>query len=459
MSALPLPLTPSLPSELASPVCWLSGADQSTVFQDVGGATRVAPFGAVRRWADKSGGGCHLLFPENAATWPFSGGHLSVVATGPGSFASSPLASISTAYTVVAVWRVTASGGHPFRTTVRSSFALTVWIEGFETDGNLQYSLPSPSSLSVSVGNRRAPARGPPAIGHGGRPVDAHGNGGDRQVPRPLRRTAVVVGQRGDRPGLAVSSQLPGGERGREERSIARGARSTRPRLPQPAELMVWNQALSSAEQSALSTYLSALWGVGLPPSNVATGVRPSLSNPPVNARYLKIRRYMMTDTNVDHRRRSRRWCPRPWLQYRRVIRVRARPPSRRRGRGGDRDLTTRYIPSGPGRPQGRWPGPPPVAGSIYPPAIRGELANVTDGLVFDDCDWHAGWPSSSTEPFGVDFDFGSDVPIVRIDIRTSDYRLARCDFTLLDASNNTVWSQQTGAWSTVTRSRMLFNL
>lgn len=91
-----------------------------------------------------------------------------------------------------------------------------------------------------------------------------------------------------------------------------------------------------------------------------------------------------------------------------------------------------------PGRSARDPRGPHLVAGAIYPsPAIRGTLASVTDGVNSAGSDWHTGSVTNfPTIPIGFDFDFGYDRPVKRIDIFTYNYRLARCNFDLLDSSN-----------------------
>lgn len=114
--------------------------------------------GNARSVAVFPGGGRHCLFPVGTpAVWTtdrtqWINDHPVVVTagTGGGVFASTPLADIGEAYTIVAVWRTTAAGGHPLVTRLGGSFTATTWVETIDTKS--RRTLEAPNTVGAGTG-------------------------------------------------------------------------------------------------------------------------------------------------------------------------------------------------------------------------------------------------------------------------------------------------------------------
>lgn len=159
--SLSLPVAASLPTGVATPVCWLNAAAPATLYADTAGTLVASADGPVRRWADLSGQNHHLTIAAGGAVWPSTVRVNQNPVVGialPAGFTSSPLTTITGAggYTIVAVWQATAGGGHPFNASGLSAFGLTAWAEAIETDGLAAVTMPTPQSCGVAAGQTLA---------------------------------------------------------------------------------------------------------------------------------------------------------------------------------------------------------------------------------------------------------------------------------------------------------------
>ena len=157
--------SPWLPSKVPKPACWLDGSDASTVFNDSQGNTSAVSGQNVCVWKDRSGNGRHATFSEGAASWSANpadwvNGQRVVDIAGRGFFAHSPLADIdvNVGYTIVAVWRVTNAGGHPFSVRELASFkAASGWQETIDSVSHRVMPVDRPGAFrwtAVSCGRR-----------------------------------------------------------------------------------------------------------------------------------------------------------------------------------------------------------------------------------------------------------------------------------------------------------------
>jgi hypothetical protein len=265
VNVLPAPLPVSLPASLPTPACWLSSTAQSTLFSDSAGTTAVVPGDAVRRWADATGNGCHLVLPGGAAVWPHTSmlnGNPLVHLTGGGggAFVKSPLTAVTgaTGFTVVAVWRASLAGGHPFATGALAAFGISAWTETIDTDTSRAMPVPGvtcgvqPDDVLVVCWHR-------PGAGDG--------------------LSVLLSSSRGARFAWTAAGPLATGWLGAT--GYPKVADAAGCNVPM-GELLVWDASLGSPGLATLSDYLQLRWGVGLPlTGSVTTGV---LSPPAINA-------------------------------------------------------------------------------------------------------------------------------------------------------------------------------
>lgn len=257
--ATPVPTARLLPSGTPTPSCWLDASNAASLFRDVAGTTPAVANVLVRLWKDRSGNNRHCTFGAGAAgaTWATGGAYainqlpvLLVPATGPGSFATSPVSAItaSSGYTIMAVWRIPVSGGggHPLGCSATTKLGPTGWLESIET-GTV-----------------------------------------DRTMPNPAIAAGDIVAAEWTRTGTAVSFRLASATGAWEWAGTVSpselGWVATSPAVGRGgalhlAELLVWPVGLTGTQAAAVKTYLAARWGVAPPLAGaVATpAVLPSL--------------------------------------------------------------------------------------------------------------------------------------------------------------------------------------
>ena len=147
-----------LPTAVPSPgVCWFDAQARGTLFRDDGQTLPALPGGGVRHWRSRVGD--HRLAVPAGAGLLLAGGMEAVngrpvvslptgtaLATG-----ASPLAgTLASGFTVVALWRLRAAGGHPLGGT-DALLDPTQWRETLGVD--TYRDLPTPTSLGAALGD------------------------------------------------------------------------------------------------------------------------------------------------------------------------------------------------------------------------------------------------------------------------------------------------------------------
>ena len=144
------------PTDVPAPTVWLDAACPGTLFADTAATIPAVPHGRVGRWLDRSGNGNHVTFNDTGPTcWATGGAEViaglpvvSVSGTDPGTFTKgNPLVGATGGvFMVIAVWRMTGSGGHPFCVNGHGTFTSTVWVDGLATDS--YRNMPAPNTLT-----------------------------------------------------------------------------------------------------------------------------------------------------------------------------------------------------------------------------------------------------------------------------------------------------------------------
>lgn len=149
------------PTGVPAPTVWLDAAHPASLFADTIANIATVTHGRVARWLDRSGNGHNVTFNNMGQTYWATGGAeqingLPVVAvsrTDIGTFVGgNPLiGAVNGAFTVLAVWRMNGSGGHPFCIEGRGSFTSDEWVDALGT--NSYRLMPAPKTLTpFSIG-------------------------------------------------------------------------------------------------------------------------------------------------------------------------------------------------------------------------------------------------------------------------------------------------------------------
>ena len=151
------------PPDVPTPTVWLDAAHPASLFADAAATVPTVGHGRVAHWSDRSGNGHHVAFnPTGKTYWAIGGAEqinglpgVSVSGDDPGTFTGgNPLnGALAGAFAVVAVWRLTGSGGHPFCINGHGTFTSTEWVDALGT--NSYHTMPAPNTLApFSIGPR-----------------------------------------------------------------------------------------------------------------------------------------------------------------------------------------------------------------------------------------------------------------------------------------------------------------
>ena len=152
------PPNATLPVDLPLPKCWVDAAAADGVFTDTSATVLAEPLQMVRVIRDRGTLGCHVQFPASGARWGAKGiytilGSPVVVINAAGTFNTSPLQGLAgnSGYTIVAVWRATASG-HPFAVSANATLSATSWTEYINTETSREMPAPGFTTNDVVLG-------------------------------------------------------------------------------------------------------------------------------------------------------------------------------------------------------------------------------------------------------------------------------------------------------------------
>ena len=235
-----------LPVSLPTPTTWLDATHLRSLWSDRAGTSAAVASGAVCRWTDRTGNGHDCLFPSaSPARWGTGAalcvnGKAVVAASAPGTFATNPVGAVTSAgnYTVVAVWRVTAGGGHPFAVGTTADFTNDEWKEAI--DNTSMRTMPSPGSLGAGTGS---------------------------VVAALWTRAATTVTFRMAGSGVSTGYAWSAAVAGTAWAATAPTVGTANKSGLHLAELLVWSVALTTAQQQTLADYLLARWGQTFSPT------------------------------------------------------------------------------------------------------------------------------------------------------------------------------------------------
>jgi hypothetical protein len=266
-----MPAVRTLPAGLPGCACWLDAASGAHLFADAAGTVPPSPGQAVRVWKDRSGHGRHVSFGADAAVLSANRtdwiAGLPVVSTaGLGTFAQSPLTDVSAAgpYTVVAVWRVSAGGGHPLPTKLGAIFSPAAWTETVDTTSHR--TMPAPCRAAAAAA---AAAVAPSTFGIGSGEVVAAAwtrtSTGEVRIGVSSPADTVATAGR-----LWSASPLPENWTASAVPTVGAGV--------MVAEVMVWACGLSPQEWTTLNaSYLQPRWGVTVPWATASAALQATL--------------------------------------------------------------------------------------------------------------------------------------------------------------------------------------
>ena len=260
-----LPLAPAfvlragaeaLPVGLPAPALWLDAASVGDLFADTAGSKAAAANGYVLRWRDRSRHGRDYVWSAASSTGPLWStapvdgiNGLPVVrcpATGGGTFQGTAAVAVSGggAFTVVAVFRPGAVGGHALRVNGKGAYAATGWVEAFGVDVPRLMHDPT-----WTVGDA---------------PTMFCWEGGSSDMERALR----------------INTLWQGGRYWTSTTAGPNTAWTTRPLQLGPGvalgELLCFDGTLTSEQRTALAGYLQLRWGVALPATGGVAGALPA---------------------------------------------------------------------------------------------------------------------------------------------------------------------------------------
>ena len=269
---------------------WLDAAHPGSLFADTSASIPAVSHGRVALWHDRSGNGNHVTFSNTGQTYWATGGAeqingqpvVAVSGATPGSFAGgNPLAgSVDGAFLMIAVWRLSETGGHPFSIDGQgNTFSSTAWVDSMATDSFR--TMPTPASLSpFPVGARTTVVVAWERNAAGLVVVRVH-NIGDTDSG------GSILTESGNTDGAWLSKAVTIG-------STGKGL--------QLAELMIWRGSASIPDSTArdhIRTYLTRRWGVSTLLSEVSgtsTTALPSAMPIGVVIRYLRLTRTVGND-------------------------------------------------------------------------------------------------------------------------------------------------------------------
>jgi hypothetical protein len=285
--AIPNAVGDTWPSDVVpSPTVWLDAAHPASLFADAAATIATVAHGRVARWWDRSGNGHHVTFAPDGKTYWATGGAeqinglpvVSVADTNPGSFTGgNPLATaVNGAFLMVAVWRLTGSGGHPFSVRGVGTFTADAWVDA--VGSNSFRTMTAPNTLS---------------------PFPVH-----------ARDVVVVVWERNatgvlqirihnitdDESSGSIYSASGNTDSNWLTDAVSVGSSDKGLHL---AELLIWCGTVpNNAARTALRVYLARRWGPGVLPTGgvLTTNALPTDIGEAVTIRYLRLTRTVGSD-------------------------------------------------------------------------------------------------------------------------------------------------------------------